>query len=217
MGKITDISQQKKHIHIYNIFVDDTFYCSMSDLDLSLQGLKIGKTLTTQELKKIKSNSELDKTYNRALYYLQYGPRTEFQMKNYLLQKGFGQEYIERVIQKLIDNNYLNDLEYAKNFIIEKQTIKLKSISYIKAHLKKRGIQNEIINKSIEDLDNQDQHEIIKILINKKYKQNSKLHDKQKMTQYLLRQGFIYNDVSKAIKESGLTFNSNKNMYHNTY
>ena len=217
MGKITDISQQKKHANLYNIFVDESFYCSVSDLDLSVLNIKVGSELTRIDLEKIKSNSEINKTYDRALYYLQYGPRTQQQMAKYLSQKDYNDVYIDKAIKKLISNNYINDKQYTINFVEEKQKYRLKSNSYIKSQLIKRGVDKSVIDRCLKTQNDNSQHNTIKELATKKYSQGTRYKDKQKMTQYLLRQGFNYSEVSKALDELGLVFGSNKKMYHNSY
>lgn len=62
-----------------------------------------------------------------------------------------------------------------------------------------------------------DQVKVIKTLIEKKYHQSNKYQDKQKLTQYLLRQGFKYSDVVKALDDVDLVFGSNEKMYNNSY
>lgn len=217
MNKITEITRQKKHNNLYNIYVDDSFCCSIGDLELSLMHLKVGQILSDDELKKIISSSNYNKTYNIALYYLQYGPRTEYQMRSYLTQKGYESTYIDMTIAQLIADKYIDDLAYASSFIADKQQYRLKSNSYIKAHLIKKGISKTIIKQSLEMDEVVDQVKVIKTLIEKKYHQSNKYQDKQKLTQYLLRQGFKYSDVVKALDEVDLVFGSNEKMYNNSY
>lgn len=217
MGKITDISQQKKHTYLYNIFIDESFYCSVRDIDISVLNLRVGKELSRDDLENIKSNSDINKTYDRALYYLQYGPRTQQQMTKYLLLKGFSEVYIDKVIKKLVSNNYINDTQYATSFIEEKQKYRLKSNSYIKSQLIKKGVDISIIDSCLKIQNEGNQHGIIKELAVKKYSQGTRYQDKQKMTQYLLRQGFNYSEIDKAMNESGLVFGGDKKMYNNSY
>lgn len=202
---------------MYNIFVDDDFYCSLSDLEVSVLSLRIGQILTDTELNNLRSTSEYNKTYNRALYYLQYGPRSEYQMRNYLMQKGYIQSYVDKTINQLLTDNYINDVEYAKNFVLDRQKYKLKSNTYITTQLIKRGISRDVIEESLKQEDLSDQDSLIKDLASKKYHQSAKYQDKQKMTQYLLRQGFKYSDVSKALEESGLVFGSYEEVNNNSY
>lgn len=182
-------------------------------------GLSIGKQLSGDELDKIKSDSEIDKTYNRALYYLQYGPRTEHQMSSYLIQKGYDDKYISIIIQKLKDSNLINDYNYTQSFVTDKRTIGLKSDTYIRSQLIKKGVDKSVIESALvnEDENENNKLDVLKELMVKRYKQSEKYRDKQKMTQYLLRQGFRYFDISNAFDELDLVFGSDKKMYNNPY
>lgn len=71
----------------------------------------------------------------------------EYQMRSYLTQKGYESTYIDMTIAQLIADKYIDDLEYAKSFIADKQQYRLKSNSYIKAHLIKKVFQKLSLNK----------------------------------------------------------------------
>lgn len=207
MAIITKIAPQVKRDAYYNIFVDDAFFCSLSELQLSLLSLKAGQELSTKRAEEVLESSAISKTYNRALYYLQYGPRTVYQMRVYLLKKDYNPEYIEVVLEMLQKEHYLNDELLARNFVEDRQLFKPRSQRQLKAELQKKGISKEAIDIVLEDLDENDQTNAIKALANKKIKQ-TRYQDKTKMTQYLLRQGFVYSDVKQVLAE--LPFSDDK-------
>lgn len=207
MATITKIQPQVKRDGYYNIFVDDAFFCSLSDLQLSLLALKVGQELSDGEKDKILESSAISKTYNRALYYLQFGPRTVSQMRTYLLRKDFNEEYIEVVLEMLIKEHYLNDELLARTFVEDRQHFKPRSRRQLQAELRKKGIGSETIELVLSELEEDDQLVAIKTLAEKKMRQ-TRYQDSTKMTQYLLRQGFVYSDVKQVLSE--LTFSDNK-------
>lgn len=214
MATVTKIQPQVKRDGYYNIFVDDAFFCSLSDLQLSLLALKIGQTLSDTKKEKILESSAISKTYNRALYYLQFGPRTVSQMRTYLLRKDYNAEYIEVVLEMLIKEHYLNDELLARTFVEDRQHFKPRSRRQLQAELRKKGIGSETIEQVLSELEDNDQIEAIKILTHKKMRQ-TRYQDQTKMTQYLLRQGFSYNDVKQVLSE--LTFGDNKTDNNTDY
>lgn len=200
MNQITKISPQTKRDGYYNIFVNEAFFCSLSDLQLATLHLKVGQQLSDQEQASIKKASAITKTYNRALYYLQYGPRTTWQMNKYLVDKGYEPEYIDATIQTLIDEKYLNDELYAMSFVQDRQTFKPRSKRMLTAELRRKGIQSDTITVVLGALDENDQVESIKKIVDKKIKQ-AKYQDKKKLTEYLLRQGFSYSDIKNTLED----------------
>jgi len=214
MAIVTKIQPQVKRDGYYNIFVDDAFYCSLSDLQLSLLALKIGQELSTNEKEKILESSAITKTYNRALYYLQFGPRTVSQMRSYLVRKDYNEEYIEVVLEMLIKERYLNDELLARTFVEDRQHFKPRSRRQLNAELRKKGIGLETIELVLSDLEENDQLVAIRTLTEKKMRQ-TRYQDLTKMTQYLLRQGFLYSDVKQVFSE--LFFSDNKTDNNTNY
>ena len=202
MPKITKLQPQVKRDGYYNIFVDDAFFCSISELQLSLLSLSVGQDLSEDQKLELLDNSATIKTYNRALYYLKYGPRSEKQMKNYLSQKGYEDKYIDRAITTLIKDGYINDTVLAQSFVDDRQLFRPRSLSQLRVELIKKGIDRDIIDQTLMGIDSDSQLESIKAVAAKKYKQ-SRYKDLEKLTQYLQRQGFKYSDIKTALSEIG--------------
>lgn len=200
MANITNIQAQKKRPGYYNLFVDDRFFCSLSDLQLAGLDLKIGQIVTQAKLDIIKNNSDQRKVYDRALFYLQYGPRTISQMQTYLEKKGYNQNHINSVIDRLKKENYLNDNDFAQSWIRTRQSLKPRSKKMLKLELIKKGLDKKIIENALSSNDEIDEKETIKKLVDKKMKQ-IKYKDKQKLISFLARQGFSYADIKEVLEE----------------
>jgi len=203
MASITKIKAQTKRDGYYNIFVDDAFFCSLSDLQLSLLGLKPGQELTDEYKAKILESSAISKTYNRALYYLQYGARTVSQMRVYLTQKDYQPEHIEPVLEMLLKDSYLNDEALARSFVTDRQNFKPRSLQKLSAELRKKGIHSATVELVLSELGQDDQILAITTVAKKKLRQ-TRYQDKTKLTQYLLRQGFRYSDIKLALEDTEL-------------
>lgn len=201
MLQITDIQAQKKRAGYYSIFVNEEYSFSLSDLDLSAANLHVGQTVAQQELEQLKKTSLTAKAYNRALYYLKYGPRTVWQMRQYLERKGgFGEEEISSAIQGLEKDKYLNDAAYVDSYLNSRQAYKPSSKRQLNAELRKKGIDSKIIEERLSELDDESQKTAVLQIVQKKINQ-PKYKDKKKLTEYLVRQGFPYGLVKKALEE----------------
>ena len=80
--------------------------------------------------------------------------KTERQIRTYLKEKGFLQENIDNCILKLIEYGYINDSDYAENFI--KTYLKTKGPKKIKYDLITKGVDPEIIEEKLNELVNDD-------------------------------------------------------------
>src|SRR4051812_38099109 len=100
----------------------------------------------------------VEKTLAKALYYLSFRPRSEKEVKDYLLGKNKPQkkdfvsptqETIDIVIKKLKEMKFLNDTEFAKSWVRSRTEYKPKSVGVIKMELKQKGIAPDMIIEAL--------------------------------------------------------------------
>ncbi len=201
LQKVTDIQPQKKREGYYSIFVDDQYSFSLSELDLSVAKLHIGDQINKDRLLELQKLSQQSKMYSRAIYYLRFGPRTVWQMQEYLVRKAnFDPEEIMPVLQRLQSDGYLDDKAYIDAYINSRQLSRPRSKRQLQAELMKKGIGSTLIHSSLEKLDNKSQKDAAAKIVRKK-KQISRFQDEQKLTEYMLRQGFPDALVKEVLAE----------------
>lgn len=140
-------------------------------------------------------NDKID-IFDKALNYLSYRMRTEYEMRQYLKKKKYEEQFIDECILRLKEDNYINDSEFAEEYV-EYGSRSLKSRKQIIYELIKKGVDKNIIEQK---LLNYDEEKIISQLIDKKYKNKSV--DSNKFILYMQRKGFNYGVVKKLIDGS---------------
>jgi len=88
-----------------------------------------------------------------VMKYLSYRPRTVYEIEKYFNKKGFKKKIISQVIGILLEQNYLNDKNFAKIYIESMVRNKPKSKFAIGFELKKKGIEPSIIEPELEQYD----------------------------------------------------------------
>ena len=149
---------------------------------------------------------DFEKFYNLALRFLSYRPRSEKEVKDKLKVQSskFKVEnptaIIEKVIQKLKEYKFIDDVEFAKKWIESRLRFKPRSLRLIKMELKQKGIDPEIIN-NLQLTINSDL-ESAKKLVEKRIERLKGL-DKQKVYEklgrFLASKGFNWDTIKKAI------------------
>ena len=204
MSVITKISPQKKRQGYYNIFVDGKYALALTELDLTVFGLRVDQVLTPGLLNDLRSAQAKSKSYNFALRYLALRPRSIKEVKDYLTtRKDFSIQDADITITRLIEQNYLNDQDFAAMWVRNRLLLKPKSTSVLRLELIKKGIDKDIITEVLSQLDETAQIASLSDLITKKVRQ-TKYQNKQKLTEYLSRQGYSYSLVKKTLEELGL-------------
>jgi len=134
-----------------------------------------------------------------AYNYVSYKPRTENEVRVKLQEKGYNSDVVETTIQFLVKFNYIDDYKIAK--IISNSLVTRKNAGplKIKMELKKKGINNYIIEDILRELDDEkDYYATALLAANKKMKMLAgKPTDKAKSSlySYLQRQGFDFDII----------------------
>ncbi|MDE6401733.1 MAG: RecX family transcriptional regulator [Clostridiales bacterium] len=192
MGKITDITKQKRNKSRVNIFIDGEFVCGLDEVAVASARFKIGDEISADEFKSLVKKSELNSAFERAVGYLGLAPRARKEIARYLKDKGYDDEIIDETLNKLDAYHYIDDYGYAQSYI------KSKSKKYgafrISAELRKKGVPSDIIDELLDDGGDDNIKEIAR-----KYLNSHKSADKQKLKRFLAGRGFSWDGISSAV------------------
>lgn len=200
MPVITEISYQKKNKSRVNIYLDGEFACGMQAIVAMENRLKVGMQTEADKLKELSEISDIEAAFNKAVKLISKVLKTEHELKNYLIEKGYLLETVNKVIEKLKEYNYINDEEYALAYINEKKQQSGKKKLYYE--LKQKGISDKILDKAINSITKKDEEEVIIKLANKYIK--GKVLDikiKKNLANYLYSRGFEWDDYIDVIED----------------
>lgn len=195
--KITDIRQQVKRAGRYSIYVDEKFAFGVNESQMLSLGLYKGKEITEAELVNLKQESEIGKIFDRILNLLSIRPRSEWELREYLRRKGQSPALIDTILNRLSKLGYVNDEDFAKRWVSNRRLLKPISSLKLRAELKQKRIDNQVIDEVLSADDTKDTDVIKDIIERKKHR----YPDTNKLMQYLARQGFRYDDIKSALSE----------------
>ncbi len=195
--KITSLKQQVKNPERVSIFVDEKYSFSLSLDELVTQKLKKDQDLNQADVKRLKKISDDGKLRTRSLEWLLNRPHSIREFKHYLYRKKAGHELSESLVQEFSNKNYLNEQKFGQ-WLVELHQRRGKSNRAIRAELFKKGLDREMIDGLMEG-DTDDEPQRLKTLIAKKRQTLRYKNDPQKLAQYLVAQGFNWQDVKQAL------------------
>ncbi|MCI1290107.1 MAG: RecX family transcriptional regulator [Lactobacillus sp.] len=149
MATITKVSAQKRADR-YNIFLDDRYAFSASEQTVAEFVLLPGKTLTDQEIEKIKQFDGRSRASDLAAKYLSCQPRSVYEVSAYLRKHGLDQTSIAGAIAALTDLGYLDDAKYARLFIADALQIGNKGPGQVKQQLRQKGLAEDVIETALQ-------------------------------------------------------------------
>lgn len=204
MNIITKIEVQKRNKDRSNIYIDNEYAFSLSNELVYKEGLKTDEKINIEEIKVIAKEDNYLKCKNAALRIVEKSYKSEKELRDKLLLKGYENDEIEKSINFLKEYNFISDNNYTRMYVKDKSKIQGKK--KIKYDLMKKGINENIIEEEISNIDRDEERETAYNLAEKKYKtiakrEGDKFKLSQKLYRYLLSKGYDYDTVSYAVKK----------------
>lgn len=143
---------------------------------------------------------------NKIQNYCAYQERCVYEVKLKLYNFNLNQNKIDDIVNKLINDNFINEERFALAYVQGKFRIKKWGKKKIFAALKQKKIPDNIIQDAIKNIDDNDYINTLKHLINNRIKDEKELEDKKlisKTINYLLLKGYEYHLVIDNIHNFG--------------
>ena len=204
MNIITKIEEGKRNKERVNIYIDNEYAFSVSKEILYKEDLKLNDSVNIEDLREIVKKDNYIKCKNSALRIVERSYKSERELKDKLLLKGYDKDSIEKTIEFLKEYNFLSDNNYTKMYVKDKS--KFQGKNRIKFDLYRKGIDEEIIQEELSSIDEEDEREVAYNLVLKKYnviskRESDKYKLSQKLYRYIVSKGYSYDIASYAIKK----------------
>lgn len=149
---------------------------------------------------------DFERFYNKALEFLSYRTRSEKEVRDKLKSKQVEPLIIDKIIAKLKEKKFINDEEFARQWVENRKRFKPRSERLIKLELKQKGISQETVDKMINDEGLKiNDLESAKKLVEKRIERIKDLPKQeiyQKLGRHLASKGFNWDIIKKSIDEA---------------
>lgn len=197
----------KKNNGKYKIILENNEIIEIYEEVILKNNLLYKKEIDNELYNIITNDNIYEEAYNKAIKYISIRIRSIHETKLYLKNKKYSDEIISEVINRLIKNKFLNDECFVKAFINDKIKFTTMGPYKIKLELKKHGIDNEIIDKYINNIDIDIIYQKVDKLVNKYIKTNKKYCDymlKNKIYNNLIKLGYSSSVVLDILKKNNV-------------
>jgi len=196
---ITDIQAQKRNRNRVNIFLDGQYAFSLDRM--AAAWLTVGRQFSVEDISRLQEKDEFQTALNRALHFLSYRARSRQEMQTYLQNKGYETGLIDRVIAKLTEERLIDDLDFAQNWVDNRERFRPRSQSLMRLELRQKGVAESEIEQALQISDLDDFALAMKA--GKKLSRRYQLLDKpeydRKLAAALQRRGFTYSVVRECL------------------
>ena len=200
MSKITALKTNKRTDKQVSMFLDGKFAISLDTEVAVKEGLKIGQELSDDQIKILVKNIGLARCLNTAYRFLSYRPRSEAEMKERLHRRGFEDSQIEIVINKLKEQNLLDDTAFAQFWKENREMFRPRSQRLTRLELKKKGVADEIINEVTDESNDMDSAYHAALSKAQRLPKQDYEVFRRRLGDYLKRRGFGYTVINQTVK-----------------
>ncbi len=151
MNEITDLIIQKKNKQRVNIFLDDQYAFALDIMKAAT--LSRGQKISNEKINRLKTEDDFSRALNNAVRFLGHRARSTKEIKVYLSEKDFTDENIQKVIEKLLAEKYLDDIDFTRIWIESRMKFNPKSSWALKFELRQKGIKDSIIENALSSYD----------------------------------------------------------------
>ena len=200
MGKITDLTIQKRKNTRVNVFVDGQFMFATTQDAAWEANLAIGQEIPSDNLQRLAEYGALDLSMSKAMHYLAARPRSEKELRDRLIRHKIEDSIIQKTVERLRARGLLNDQNFTQYWIDQRVTFNTRSRLLLEMELRSKGIDPDTIREATSSLD--DKTEAFKAAQRKAKTILRNDYDRfyKKLMAYLRTRGFGYSTASEAIK-----------------
>ena len=205
MKTITDLREKRGRVDRYEVMLDGENVASLSAREISDLHLKVGLSVDTNLESLIVRAGARFSAYDRAVGMLARGPRSMFELRRRLMQKGEDKEAIRWAVNKLQTDGVATDDSFALQFA-RARLRKGSSRSTVLSGLLKAAVARDIAEKAIAqvvDEEGWDERDASNKAADRKIRSLTKLDRvvaRRRLVSFLRRRGFGGAEVKEALE-----------------
>lgn len=198
--RITAIEPQQKDPQRVNVYLDGEFAFGLTGIVAAW--LKVGQDLSEEKIASLKVAEDREVTYQKALHFLSYRPRSSAEVRQNLTKRGVSEILIEETVNRLQQAGLVNDEAFARAWVENRNTFRPSGKPALRIELRRKGLSDEIVQSV---LDAQVNEETLAFEAARKYARRlaglewSKF--RQKLGGFLTRRGFAYTVVAPVVSK----------------
>jgi regulatory protein len=197
--EITAVKAQKRNPQRVSIYLDGKFAFGLSRFVAAW--LEPGRKLSEEEIAKLLDEDTYEVAFQKALQFIQHRPRSVEETRRRLAEKGFGEDVVKATIEKLLDKGYLDDFDFARQWIENRNTFRPRSERLLAYELRLKGVADDKIGQALEKFGG-DEYELAYqagIKKAKKCQDETRFDFLKKVGGFLGRRGFHYGIVKPTV------------------
>jgi regulatory protein len=200
MNKITAIRFRKDRGKRVRIFLDGRFAFGLEAEVAIKEGLQVGQELSGSHIEALARSDRFHRCLNTAARYLSYRPRSEFELRERLHQRGFDGDSVEAVLTRLKEQGLVDDIAFAQFWKDNRESFSPRSRWLTKSELRRKGVAQDVIDQVADVIDDDDSAYRAALDKARSLPRSDYQGFRQRLGGYLKRRGFSYGVINHIVE-----------------
>lgn len=195
---ITDIVPKRKRLSA--LYIDGEFSVKLDSETIISSPYSVGSEITDEQLKELIELSDEKRAKEKALWLISYRDHSKRELET-KIRKTSDEAAARKAVERMEELGLVNDEKFARRYADELINIKHLSVRGARYKLLEKGIDRELIDQILDELD-PDPREHIAILLETKYRAAlSNEKGRRRAVAALQRMGYSWSDISAVLEE----------------
>jgi len=198
--KITALKVQKRNPNRVNVYLDGEFAFGLSRIVAAW--LKVGQTIGEEKIGALQIQDSKETTYQKALHFTSFRPRSENEVRKKLVEKGFEESVVSGVIDRLKENRILGDDQFAQLWVENRSAFRPRSRRMLHYELRQKGVSAESIQHALDTV--MDENRLAYQAGNRYARRLTDLDwelFRKRLAAFLGRRGFSYETIDPVVRQ----------------
>jgi len=182
------------------VVLDDQLVFTLETEAVVRQGLQVGQELSVNQVEELTREGYFSRCLIAATHYLSYRPRSEFELRKRLNQRGFERDVIEAVITRLKEQGLVDDVAFAQFWKENRDTFSPRSRWLTGLELRRQGVADDVIDSVVDGVDDSDNAYRAAYSRMRRLPLSDYQTFRQRLGDYLKRRGFSYGIITDTVK-----------------
>jgi len=199
MLTVTKLEPQKKNPQRLNVYINGEFAFGVSRT--AAPWLEEGNELSQQKINALQTEDQVEQAFQRAQHFLSFRIRSEQEIRLNLQKHQLPENIIDPVLNRLRERSLVDDRDFAQQWIDNRNRFHPRGKRALSSELYRKGIPNQIIEETLNDLDETKlAYKFARKKVDK-IKTLDKSNFQKKMYGYLSRRGFDYSLSKEVVRD----------------
>lgn len=197
--RITALKAQARNKGRVNVYLDGQFAVGLAAIVAAR--LKVGQTLSDEELRRLEAADAVEQAYERALRLLAYRARSEAEVRRSLLRQKAPEEVVGQVVERLKRAGLLDDAAFARLWVEDRAAFRPRGRRALRSELRSKGLSPAAIDAALSEVDDA---QAADAAARKRVARLTNLAEadfRRRLGDFLARRGFDYEIISEVVEK----------------